>query len=141
MAAVTLPPTILLVDDDYTVRFLLRRLVHDHWPRVHVLEATDGEQGLALVQAHCQATTGAHSLLVLLDLKMPVLDGFGFLHRFQLLPNLCQQAVTVVVSSTSMHPHDVNQVQGLAHDWCPKPLRTNHLEQLLRQYLPAALAA
>jgi CheY-like chemotaxis protein len=139
MTAVTPPPTILLVDDDPTVRFLLHRQVNRHWPLVHVLEAENGEQGLAFVQAHCQAITAANPLLVILDLKMPVLNGLGFLHRFHQLPDDCKQGVAVVVSSTSTHPLEVDQVQPLATALWPKPLLTEHLKQLLGQYLPTAL--
>jgi CheY-like chemotaxis protein len=141
MTATTPVPTILLVDDDPTVRFLLHRLVHRHWPHVQVLEAQDGEKGLALVQAHCQTTQALQSLLVILDLKMPVLDGFGFLHRFQHLPVPCKQAVAVVVSSSSTHPREVNQVLPYATALWPKPLLTEHMKQLLQQHLPTALGA
>jgi CheY-like chemotaxis protein len=139
MTAVQALPTILLVDDDFTARFLLRRLVERFWPRVRILEAENGLQALAVVQAHCEVTQVPKSLLVLLDLRMPVLDGFEFLERFQLLPNHCKQAAAVVVSSTSTNPGDLARVDPLADAWRPKPLRTDELEQLLHEYLPAAL--
>lgn len=141
MSFPTLPPTLLLVDDDATARFLLRRQVERHWPGVRVLEAENGAQGLALVQAHCEATKDPSSLLVLLDLKMPVLDGFGFISRLEHLPNDCQQATAVVVSSTSTYSPDLSRVQALGYEWAPKPVGYERLAQLLRQYLPAALEA
>ena len=141
MSAATLPPpTILLVDDDPTVHFLVRRIVHRYWPRVRLLEATNGVQGLALVQAHCHETETPQSLLVVLDLNMPVMNGLEFLQHYQHLPGRCHQAAAVVVCSTSVATHEVTQAQALASGWQPKPLHPEHLAQLLHQFLPAALA-
>ncbi|MGI4742834.1 MAG: hypothetical protein ACRYG7_47355 [Janthinobacterium lividum] len=78
---------------------------------------------------------------MLRDLNIPVLDGFGFLRQFRLLPTHFQQAATVVVSSTSSYPEELAQVELLASAYQPKPLRAEDLTQLLHQYLPAALAA
>ncbi len=136
-----LPPIVLLVDDDATARFLSRRLLHKHWPGVQVQEAANGEEGLVLVQAHCQATQAAQSLLILLDLNMPVLDGFGFLERFQQLGTSCQQSTAVIVCSSSTNTQDVARVRLLAGGHLPKPLTAANLEQLLCQHLPAAVAA
>jgi CheY-like chemotaxis protein len=142
MSVATLPtPTILLVDDDPTVRFLVRLLVQRNWPWVRLLEAPDGAQGLAQVKAHCHETAAPQSMLVLLDLNMPVMDGLEFLHHYQQLPTRCHQTAAVVVSSTSVASHEVAQAQALASAWQPKPLRTEHLAQLLHQFLPTALEA
>jgi CheY-like chemotaxis protein len=142
MSAATLPPpTILLVDDDPIARFLIRRQVHHNWPCVRLLEAENGEQGFALVQAHCRETETPQSLLVVLDLNMPIMDGWGFLQHYQHLPGHCHQAVAVVVSSTSTISHEMTRAQTLASAWQPKPLRTEHLANLLQQFLPAALVA
>lgn len=140
MSAAPLPtPTILLVDDDATARFLLRRLVHQHWPGVRLLEAENGAQGLALVQAHCRETEAPQSLLVVLDLNMPVMNGWEFLQHYQLLPGRCHQAAAVVVSSTSVTSHEKAQAQTLASAWQPKPLFSQELALLLHQFLPTAL--
>ena len=62
--------TILVVDDDADIRLLLRLelAAEGH----HILEAGDGQEALQLVES------GAPDL-VLLDIMMPVLDGWGVL--------------------------------------------------------------
>ena len=63
----------LVVDDDPECRELVRRnLEAEGW---RVTEAADGEAGLRMVAADPPA-------LVLLDLMMPGVDGFGFLDEF-----------------------------------------------------------
>ena len=117
----------------------MRRLVHKHWPGVQVQEAQNGKAGIALVQAHCHAMQAPQSMLVLLDLKTPVLDGFGFLQRFQHLPASYQQAAAIIVCSSSTNAQDLARVKPLAHGHLPKPLTAANRKQLLCQHLPAAI--
>ena len=62
------PPRVLVVDDHPTVRRLCARIMQNDG--YHVFEAADGQEALEL------ARTEAIDL-VLLDISMPVLDGFG----------------------------------------------------------------
>lgn len=66
------PQTILLVDDDPTVLELHTRLITRQAPDVRVWQARNGREALALVAA-------GRPDLILLDLMMPELDGFGVL--------------------------------------------------------------
>jgi len=45
--------------------------------------------------------------LVLLDVKMPVLDSFGFLIAYQQLPETQRQRVAVVVLTTPLYLYDL----------------------------------
>jgi DNA-binding response OmpR family regulator len=68
---------VLVVDDEATVRFLLSRVLTHAGYSVEV--ATDGESALERVQA------GPPDLVVL-DLMMPGLDGWGVLERLKAMP-------------------------------------------------------
>jgi CheY-like chemotaxis protein len=130
--------TVLLVDDDEPTRRTLRRwLTQLHVP-VHILEAEHGEQALALVVAHCQATERPRSLLVLLDLNMPVMDGLEFLEHKTQLPVAYQQAMTIVVTSASPSAAELARARELATDIKPKPLDVQQLLGLIQSYLPEA---
>jgi CheY-like chemotaxis protein len=133
--------TILLVDDDEPTRLTLRRWLTHLQVRGQVLEAADGQEALALVAAHCRATTPARPLLVLLDLKMPVMDGLEFLERQRQLPAAQQQAMTVVVLSAAHETAEREQARTLAMEVKTKPLDIAELAALLQHYLPTALPA
>jgi len=62
------PPRVLVVDDHPTVRRFCARILQDDG--YHVFEAADGQDALELARASAID-------LVLLDISMPVLDGFG----------------------------------------------------------------
>ncbi|MET0985252.1 MAG: ATP-binding protein, partial [Steroidobacteraceae bacterium] len=80
---------ILIVDDDETSRYVLRQIIGSGY---QVLEAGGGGEGL---QAMAQAVPD----LLILDLQMPEMDGFGVLRQLQLQPQLAKVPVIV---STSM---------------------------------------
>ncbi|MDQ3945845.1 MAG: response regulator [Actinomycetota bacterium] len=77
---------VLVVDDDPATREMLRRMLErEGFP---VTEAADGRAGLERVGEHRPS-------LVLLDLLMPGMDGFGFLAELQVRPEW--RAIPVVV--------------------------------------------
>ena len=78
----------LVVDDDPDVRHRLRTvLVRSGWT---VQEAGNGAEALTMVEPPPD--------LVLLDLTMPVMDGFDFLHRLREMPG-CQDVPVVVLTA------------------------------------------
>lgn len=131
--------TILVVDDDEVTRHTLRRWLTHLQLHGQVLEAADGQQALALVEAHCQATVPPRPLLVLLDLNMPVMDGFEFLECQQQLPITYQHAMTVVVVSAAHETTARARAQALAVEVKTKPLDITQLAELVHHYLPRAL--
>lgn len=66
--------TVLIVDDDRDIRFLLRFILEEL--DYSVLEASDGREGLRLLRA-----SGAERLIVLLDYRMPRMDGWALLRE------------------------------------------------------------
>ena len=71
------PRTILIVDDLPTNRRFLVTLLRDQGHRL--LEAANGKEGLAIVQAE-------HPDLVITDVLMPVMDGYEFARQLRLDP-------------------------------------------------------
>lgn len=82
--------TIMIVDDEIFIRRLALRLLGDlnyH----NIIEAHDGDDALyKLIDA------GGVDL-ILLDLKMPKLDGFGFLERLRTSPNEKLKNIPVII--------------------------------------------
>ncbi len=87
---------VLVVDDDHDSRARLRAaLERDDWS---VAEAVNGKDALDQV---------ARSLprAVLLDLEMPVMDGFAFLHAFREVPG-CRDIPVIVVTARDLTRQD-----------------------------------
>lgn len=86
--------TIMLVDDNPDVRGLFTRIVQRAgWKHV---EAEDGQQAIDYLTGATQMPT-----LILLDLMMPVVDGFGVLAALQKNP-VWKTIPTIVVSAKDL---------------------------------------
>jgi DNA-binding response OmpR family regulator len=69
--------SILVVDDDDSIRQIVRLCLSDEGYRVH--EAPNGEAALEVLG-------NFNPELILLDLRMPVMDGREFARRYRMLP-------------------------------------------------------
>jgi CheY-like chemotaxis protein len=132
--------TILLIDDDPTTNFvnerLLRRLNVCH----EVLVAPSGAAALDLLAKHCGEEPQVCPDLVLLDIKMPVMDGFEFLEAFIQLPPCPDHSVVVVLLTSSQLDRDLSRIKQLpVTDFLTKPLTTEKVTRLLGQYFDPLL--
>ena len=93
---------VLVVDDDPDTRGRIRTMLErDGWA---VTEAGDGREGL-----ECFAT--ARPGVVLLDLTMPVMDGFGFLKALRARPDGAEVPV-VVLTAMDLSREDRRRLAG-----------------------------
>jgi DNA-binding response OmpR family regulator len=111
---------ILVVDDHEDIRLLLRlELSADGH---HILEAENGEEALAAIAA-------GPVDLVLLDIMMPVMDGWEVLRRLSGEPR--PPIVVVTGMSSAEHRHVVDLLELGALDVVPKPFEPDWLLRLV----------
>ena len=92
-----------------------------------VLSAENGKRALESVAATQTAPT-----LILLDLVMPVMDGFAFLAR---TPEYAQLAnVPIIVMSGDSQARQLSQHHGNVMAVLAKPLNLGYMMKLVRQY-------
>jgi CheY-like chemotaxis protein len=115
--------TILVVEDDADVReSLAELLLTEGFP---VAVARDGEEALSRLHENPETA------LVLLDLMMPVMDGWAFRTRQNADPNLASIPVVVI---TALSP-DERKREGLGDTPCLfKPVDVSRLLDMVRGY-------
>ena len=86
--------TLLVVVDEPSMRAFLRLSLEDEGYRVET--ASDGREALAKVQRHPPDA-------VLLDLMMPIMDGWGFLAAQRMLSAECRCPVVVMSAVGGSH--------------------------------------
>ncbi|APS40237.1 response regulator transcription factor [Salegentibacter sp. T436] len=72
--------TVLIVDDDPIVRLVIQRMIHNLDSSVNCLQGDNGAVGLALLETLLNSTD---AIVVLLDINMPVLNGWEFLDSLE----------------------------------------------------------
>lgn len=95
--------TVLLVDDNSDDALLIRRLLEGHKAyRVH--HAKDGWEGLAMARQEIPD-------LIVTDLTMPGIDGFGLVEELKLDPRT-KEIPVVVVSAKDITPQERKRLNG-----------------------------
>ncbi|MCM4171226.1 response regulator [Arenibacter sp. TNZ] len=71
--------------------------------------------------------------IILLDLNMPIMDGWEFLEDFIKIPNSNTEKVTIYIISSSIDPRDILKAKNysLVSSYILKPIKSNDLVKLL----------
>ena len=105
---------ILIVEDNELNRMILSEILSDEY---EVLTAENGQEALDILE-QCKESVS----VILLDLMMPVMDGYTFLDRAKSNAELASIPVIVMTQGDS----EEDEVSALAHgatDFVPKPYR------------------
>lgn len=102
--------TVLVVDDEEINRVILGGILEDHY---NVLFAENGEEALEIMEAQ-----GPLISLVLLDLMMPVMDGFEVIELMRV--NVILKEIPIIVL-TSEESAEIESLQKGAADFIKKP--------------------
>jgi len=71
--------------------------------------------------------------IILVDIQMPVMNGFEFVEAFEKLPQALISNYTIYIISSSINENDLNRVHNYAtvKQFLNKPLTSNNLSVLL----------
>jgi two-component system chemotaxis response regulator CheY len=110
--------TILVVEDDHDIRVAVRRLLEDEG--YEVLTATNGRSALDLLEVLPETPS-----LILLDLMLPIMDGWHFAEELRLRPRLAE--IPIAVMSAYQH---LPRPDGIV-EFIPKPVNDTRLLRLV----------
>lgn len=125
--------SILLVDDDKTTNFLNQLLIKDLGLAEEVFTAENGQDALRVIQDQCE--NSSCPALILLDVNMPVMNGFEFLEAYEELAFTRKQSIIVVMLTTSLHPRDVTRLNGMPiQGFLNKPLTKVMMQEIVKKH-------
>jgi CheY-like chemotaxis protein len=116
---------VLIVDDEpFNVDYLEQELEDLDY---QLITASNGREALDKIQSHLPD-------LVLLDLQMPILDGFAVLSQIK-ADNDLRNIPIIIVSSANDSRSIVKGIKQGADDYLTKPVDVGLLVQKVKEYL------
>lgn len=117
---------ILIVDDEPVWLRVLTQLLQTKGYTVR--EAMSGADALNTLKSY-------EPDLILLDVRMPDMNGFDLLDHIKKLPNLASKPVVFVSAMDDFHAKKVARELGAA-DYILKPIDETEVNNVLEKYLP-----
>ena len=118
---------IVIVDDQTSTRTMLRHILEDISPELEVLDFEDPQDALRWCEAN-------RPDLLLLDYRMPVIDGLEFARRFR-RPLLHRDVPIVLVTVVGDEPVRQAALDAGVIDFLVKPIRPRELRARCRNLL------
>ena len=118
-------PKVLIVDDElFNIDYLQQELEDCNY---NLITAYNGEEALVKIKSELPD-------LVLLDLMMPVLDGFAVLRQVKADPDL-RDIPVIIISAANNSRSVVKGIRQGAEDYITKPIDEKLLVEKLKEYL------
>jgi CheY-like chemotaxis protein len=121
---------ILIIDDDEVSNYLTEITIKAEGLAERIETALNGEEGLLKIKSLEKNGRYEKPDLILLDISMPVLDGFGFLQKYNELK--LENKPEVVMLTSSNNPKDILRVKEFnIKGYLNKPFSPAELRNLM----------
>ncbi len=117
-------PNILIVEDDYINMLYMKNIIKENF-LAKIYEATNGKEAIELVQSHSDID------LILMDLKMPIMDGYVATQSIKALRN---DIPIIAVSAYSMTDDKDKAFKVGCDEFITKPVDINILMKIINDF-------
>jgi CheY-like chemotaxis protein len=123
----------LLVDDDSICNFLNTKMLQRLGFMNDIHTASNGREALELLSEYSERSKDFPDV-ILLDLNMPVMDGFAFLEAFQKLQLENINKIKIIIATSSNNPQDISRAKQMGISrYLTKPLQEESLSKALEE--------
>lgn len=125
-----------LIDDDEVFVFLTKKAIE----RTHLVELIRVfSNGLDAIDFLRENSNNEDALpeIILLDLSMPIMDGWQFLDQFSKLAPKIDKKIIIYLCSSSISPNDIQLAKknSLVTDYVIKPITKEKLIELIKNMI------
>ena len=125
-----------VVDDDPIFVFGIKRAIEIVGFCKNLLVFGNGQEALDTIKSILTSNEKLPDV-ILLDLNMPVMDGWEFIEEFIKIP--CSKEILIYVVSSSIDPEDVKRAKSLesVSGYIVKPISLDSLKDILIEFQKA----
>lgn len=122
-----------IVDDDDAFVFLTKELLSEADMVDNVNVFRNGKEALDFIETH-KGNAQELPEILLLDLSMPVMDGWQFLNRFNQLTSELARPIAIYICTSSISPDDVAKARSVrtVSDFLVKPVTHENLFAMVK---------
>jgi CheY-like chemotaxis protein len=122
---------VLLVDDDKIFNFINTQMLKQTGMASEIHTALNGKQAIEYLTESYRETSSVPDV-ILLDLNMPIMNGFDFLEAFKIMSLPDKEHVNIIVVTSSDNPQDIDKARDMgATHYLTKPLSPESLKHAL----------
>ncbi len=121
----------IVIDDSKLDCFIAEKIIRNSGKTDTVRSFLQAKEALEYIGV-AQPEEDTHTI-ILVDIQMPVMNGFEFVEAFEALPYDIRKNYTVYVVSSSINDNDLHRVQNYStvKQFINKPLTSNNLASIL----------
>lgn len=124
--------TIFLIDDDPIHQQIAKMMIERQEIAREIVSFQEADQALNHLKAHASEPELLPDL-ILLDLNMPIMDGWEFLDEFEKIKTGLSKQIRIQVLTSSVNEDDVVRVKQYSsvHGYLTKPLNRDIIARLV----------
>ncbi|MGZ3872431.1 MAG: response regulator [Mucilaginibacter sp.] len=134
MAFNTRPVSILLIDDDEINNFISIKLIKKALTNTEISACLNGKLAIEQLTAFQKTNPEKFPDYILLDINMPIMNGWEFLDEFKRLNIDPSGKCKIYIISSSIFSNDINKARSypLVKDFVSKPLNIDKIVDLFK---------
>lgn len=127
---------VLLVDDDTIYQYIASKTLEATGLTGKITTCSNGEEAYRFLEQNINNPQELPDI-ILLDVNMPVMNGWDFLHAFKNLHSPALKDIPIFLVTSSVNDADINYSQQFSnvHDYIVKPLVKEKLSTVLSSVL------
>lgn len=123
-----------IIDDDPIQALIIERMLSAYGICKKLLVFKNGLEALKYFQLNMSDPDLVPDI-ILLDINMPVMDGWGFLDEFKNIKPSIDKRIVLYMVSSSVWPEEIERVKGYSEvtDYIVKPITMDELAKTLQK--------
>lgn len=123
---------VALIDDDEIFKLIETKIIESTNLVNRIKTFSNGEEAINFLKSNAKKQEQLPEI-ILLDLNMPIMDGFEFLEKYIVLEPKLDKKITIYVVSSSVSSNDIDRINQISEvsDYIIKPITKDKFEKIV----------